>query len=222
LLSVPQFSDHVQLVGAENLPLTWTDPLTPVPDPMGVSWAQYARLLVHVRDLSVACRVSEFLGSRKKRVLFKGEHDLTMRDLRETPAVILGGLTNQWTSRLLPEGRFTFAGEGTLRFIRDEQNPAGREWKFDAKVPSARREKDLIIVSRVSNSASGRVTVLAGGFSAWGTEAAVALLTDPQQMRTVLANAPPKWEARNVQIALECSVVNLQAGNPRFLAAHYW
>jgi hypothetical protein len=222
LLSIPQFSDHVQLEGVENPKLTWSDPLTPSPDPMGVSWTQYARRLVHTSDLSVACRISEFLGSKRKHIVIKGEHDLTMRDLREGPAVILGGLANQWTARFLPQARFTFAGEGTVRFIRDRQKPESRQWSFDAKVPSNNREKDLIIISRVSDSVSGRVTVLAGGFSVWGTEAAVELLTDPNQMKTILAHAPLKWDARNVQIVLECSVVNRESGIPRFLAAYSW
>src|SRR5262249_44383588 len=39
LVSVPQFSDHVHLEGVDNPTLTWTDPLTPVPDRMGVSWS---------------------------------------------------------------------------------------------------------------------------------------------------------------------------------------
>jgi hypothetical protein len=222
LVSFPQFSDHVHLEGVENPQLTWTYPLTPIPDRMDVSWGLYATRLVHTSDVSVACRLSEFLGSKRKHVLIKGEHDLTMHDLRETPAVILGGLNHQWTARLLPLARFSFDGEGTLRFIRDKQKPDSRDWKFDANVRSGNREKDLIIISRVSDSVSGRVTVLAGGFSAWGTEAAIELLTDPNQMQTILANAPPKWNARNVQIALECSVVNRESGIPRFLAAHYW
>lgn len=32
---------------------------------MGVSWSIYAGKLVHVVDLSVACRLSEFLGSKR-------------------------------------------------------------------------------------------------------------------------------------------------------------
>jgi hypothetical protein len=83
LLSIPQFSDHVHLEGVDNPKLTWSDPLTSNPDPMGVPWSLYATRLVHVSDLSVACRMSEFLGSKGKHIVVKGEHDLTMHDLRE-------------------------------------------------------------------------------------------------------------------------------------------
>ncbi len=222
LLSIPQFSDHVQFAGGENPKLLWRDPLTPTLDTMNVPWEIYSRRLAHMSDVAVAVRLSEFLGSKGKHVQLKGEHDLTMHDLRDAPAVILGGLANQWTSQLLPQARFSFAGEGSLRFIRDSQHPVNKQWGFDSKVRSTDRVKDYIIISRVADSVSGRVTVLAGGFSVWGTEAAVQLLTDPDQMQTVLADAPRKWDTRNVQIVLECAVVRRESGVPRFLAAHFW
>jgi len=222
LLSIPQFSDHVRLEGVDNPKLTWSDPLTPERDPMNVSWDLYSRRLVHISDVEVVTRMADFLGSKDKHVLLKGEHDLTMHDLRESPAVILGGLTNQWTSELLPQARFRFDGEGSMRFIRDSQHPENKQWAFDSKVRSGDRAKDFIIISRVADSVSGRVTVLAGGFSVWGTQAAVELLTDADQMRSVLANAPRKWDAKNVQIVLECAVVRRESGVARFLAANYW
>lgn len=222
LISIPQFSDHVHFAGADSPKLMWSDPLTPAPDPMNVTWELYSRRLVHISDVAVASRISEFLGSKGKHAVLKGEHDLTMRDLREAPAVILGGLANQWTRQVLPQARFSFDGEGSMRFIHDSQHPENKQWSFDSKVRSDDRVKDFIIISRVADSVSGRVTVLAGGFSVWGTEAAVQLLTDPDQMQSVLANAPKIWDARNVQIALECAVVRRESGMPRFLAAHYW
>jgi hypothetical protein len=222
LVSIPQFSDHVRLEGVDNPKLTWSDPLTPERDPMNVTWDIYSRRLFHISDVAIATRVSEFLGSKGKHAVLKGEHDLTMHDLRDAPAVILGGLANQWTTQLLPQARFSFNGEGSLRFIRDNQHPENKNWGFDAKVRSGDRVKDFIIISRVADSVSGRVTVLVGGFSAWGTEAAVGLLTDPDQMQSVLADAPHKWDAKNVQIVLECAVVRRESGVPRFLAAHYW
>jgi hypothetical protein len=222
LLSIPQFSDHVHLDGADNSKLSWSDPLTPTPDPMNVAWAVYSQRLAHMSDVAVATRMAEFLGGKGRHAVLKGEHDLSMRDLRDAPAVVLGGLANQWTSQLLPQARFRFDGEGSLRFIRDGQHPESREWGFDSKVRSGDRVKDFIIISRVADSMSGRVTVLAGGFSVWGTEAAVELLTDPDQMQRVLATAPRKWDARNLQIVLECAVVRRESGLPRFLAAQYW
>jgi hypothetical protein len=222
LLSIPQFSDHVRLKGVGDPELTWTDTITPTPGTLNFRWEVYSQRLVHMSDVAVAARMSEFLWSKGKHAVWKGEHDLTMRDLRDAPGVIVGGLVNQWTSQLLPRARFTFAGEGSVRFIRDSQHPEKKDWSFDSKIATDDRLKDFIIISRVADSVSGRITVLAGGFSVWGTEAAVQLLTDPEQMEQVLANAPRNWESRNVQIVLECALVRRESGIPRFLAAHFW
>jgi len=222
LLSIPQFSDHVTFDGAESPKLFWRDALTPVPDAMDVDWDRYSRTLVHMWDLSAACRIAEFLGGKGKRTVVRGEHDLTMRELRESPSVIIGGLTNQWTARLAPEARFSFDGEGTLRFIRDRQNPSGREWKFDARVRSSNRDREFMIISRLADSVTGHPVLLVGGFSGWGTEVAIDVLTDPNLMAAVLKDAPVNWDARNVQLVLEGTVINRQAGTPRLVAVHAW
>jgi hypothetical protein len=142
-----------------------------------------------------------------------------MSNLRDTPAVILGGFNNEWTARLLPQARFSFDGTGTIRFIRDRQHPDGTQWNFDAKAP---RAKDLILITRVSDSPTGRAAVFAGGFSNWGTEAAVEFLTDPSHLELALKDAPKHWDAKNLQIVLETIVVNAEAGVPRLLDTHYW
>ncbi len=222
IVSFSQLADHVSVNAPDDIKLFWTDSLTPQPDPMEVGWPVYAQRLVHMSDLGTVARVSEFLGSKNKHVILKGDRELAMADLREAPAIILGGLTNQWTNRLLPQARFRFDGEGTIRFISDRQNPASRTWSFDAKQRPSARTKDFIIISRVTDSASGRVTMLAGGFSGWGTEAAVALLTDPKQMQRILADGPVTWDAKNIQVVLECSVVKRESGLPRVLATHHW
>jgi hypothetical protein len=142
-----------------------------------------------------------------------------MSSLRDTPAVILGGFNNEWTARLLPQVRFSFEGTGTVRFIRDRQHPDGTQWNFDSKGP---REKDLIIITRVFDSPTGRAAVFAGGFSYWGTEAAIEFLTNPSHLKVALTGAPEHWDAKNLQIVLETIVVNREAGVPRLLTTHYW
>ena len=214
-------SEGIHLEGGVADPeITWTDPLTPTPVPLPVTWDRLIGSLAFRRDVTSACRISEFLGSREKRVIVKGAHDVTMSSLRGTPAVILGGFNNEWTTRLLPQARFYFDGKGTVRFIRDRQQPAAMQWNFDAKEPV--RTKDLILVTRVSDTPTGCPVVFAGGFSNWGTEAAAEFLADPNHLKEALKGAPGHWEAKNLQIVLETMVVNGEAGIPRLLATHFW
>ena len=223
LVSYPQLSaENIHLEdGVADPRVSWADPLTPTPVPTGGSWSGLVGILALPRDVSSACRISEFLGSRQKHVVAKGAHAITMSNLRDTPAVILGGFNNEWTARLLPQVRFSFDGTGTVRFIRDRQHPDGRQWNFDAMVP-VKRAKDLIIITRVFDSPTGRAAVFVGGFSYWGTEAAIEFLTDPGHLKVALTDAPKHWDAKNLQIVLETIVVNNEAGVPRLLATHYW
>ncbi len=214
-------TDNIHLEGSVADPkMTWTDPLTPTGVPMASSWGRLLGSLAFRRDVASACRISELLGSRQKHVVVRGAHDITMSNLRGTPAVILGGFNNEWTARLLPQARFYFDGEGSVRFIRDRQNPVGTQWNFDAKEPN--RTKDLIIITRVSDSPTGSPVVFAGGFSNWGTEAAAEFLADPVHFKEALKGAPKHWEVKNVQMVLETIVVNAEAGVPRLLAIHSW
>jgi hypothetical protein len=223
LVSYPQISaENIHLEGGVADPqVSWADPLTPTPVPTGGSWSTLVGSLALQRDVSSACRISEFLGSRQKHVVAKGAHAITMSSLRDTPAVILGGFNNEWTARLLPQVRFSFDGTGTLRFIQDRQHPDGRQWNFDTMAP-IKRAKDLIIITRVFDSPTGRAAVFVGGFSYWGTEAAIEFLTDPSYLKKALTGAPNHWDAKNLQIVLETIVVNNEAGVPRPLAIHYW
>jgi hypothetical protein len=61
-----------------------------------------------------------------------------------------------------------------------------------------------------------------GGFSYWGTEAAIEYLIDPSHLQVALTGAPDHWDAKNLQIVLETIVVNGEAGVLRPLATHYW
>ncbi len=205
------------LNGAEPV-LGWTDRLTAEPDGE-MPWATFARVFVDRGQIPALTRASEFLGSRGKRVSVVEASDLSMRDLRQTAAVILGGFNNRWTERLLPQARFYFSGEGTLRFVADRMHPASRQWNFDTRVT---REKDFIIISRVWDPEAGRTALLAGGFSYWGTEAAVEFLTNPDHLQAALRQIPGGWEGRNLQLVLWCSVVQGASDFPKFLAAHAW
>jgi hypothetical protein len=213
-------AENLHVAGVANPEFTWTDPLTAVPYPLGIGWSRLAEDLVFAQDLTSVSRIAEFVGSKEKHALFRGAHALMISDLRDTPAIFLGGFNNQWTARLLPQVRFSFSGKGNLRFIRDSKNPGSTDWSFDSEVRP--RAKDLIIVSRVSDSPTGQPAVFAGGFSNWGTEAAVAFLTNTQHMQAAFSHAPKHWESKNLQLVLETTVVGGRSGVPRVLATHFW
>ena len=221
LVSYAQLSsENLHVAGVEAPRFTWSDPLTPSPVQLGVTWDRLAAGLAFTHDLESTARICAFLGSRQKPVTVRGAGAVALSELRDVPAVFLGGFNNPWTARLLPQARFSFAGSGELRYIQDSEHPASREWSFEAHVSP--RAKDYIVVTRVIDSPNGRPAVFAGGFSNWGTEAAAAFLTNPDRIQSALAAAPASWPTRNLQIVLETTVLRAESGAPRVLAVHIW
>ena len=185
-----------------------------------MTWDRLAAALAFTHDLESTARICAFLGSRQKPVNVKGSGTITLSELREIPAVFLGGFNNPWTARLLQNVRFSFAGSRELRYVQDSLHPASKEWSFNARVSP--RSKDFIIITRVIDFRSGQPSIFAGGFSNWGTEAAAALLTNPDRLQSALATAPADWRRRNLQIVLETTVLRAESGAPRVLAVHVW
>jgi hypothetical protein len=213
-------SENLHVAGVEAPRFAWSDPLTPSPIQLGVPWDRLAADLAFTHDLESTAGICAFLGGRQKQVVVKGAGTITLSGIRDVPAVFLGGFNNPWTARLLPNVRFTFAGDGDLRYIHDNARPAFRDWSFDAHLSP--RAKDFILITRLIDSPNGQPALFAGGFSNWGTEAAAAFLTNPDRMRSALATAPADWPVRNLQIVLETTVLRAESGAPRVLAVHSW
>lgn len=154
--------------------------------------------------------------------LGKGSHvrignDMSFADLRNSPSVLVGGLTNQWTAQTQNGMRFVFErGEGTV-VIRDQKVP-GRRWVWQATPPLS----DYAIISRVFDSRSGQPMVTAAGLSHTGTQIAGEFLTSQQYLKTALGDLKPGWERQNLQILLRAEVVGKTPGPPKVLETHVW
>ena len=221
LVSYAQLSsENLHVAGVDDPRFTWSDSLTPTPTPLGVGWDRLAENLAFTHDLESTAKFCAFFGSRQKPVSVKGSGAISLSELRDVPAVFVGGFNNPWTARLLQNVRFQFAGSGELRYIHDSARPESREWGFNAHV--APRSRDLIVITRMIDSPTGQPAIFAGGFSNWGTEAASAFLTSADRMQAAFANAPSDWSRRNLQIVLETTVLRAQSGAPRVLALHVW
>jgi hypothetical protein len=125
--------------------------------------------------------------------------------------------------RLTEGSRFSFARDpNTLTFrIKDRQNPSAN-WPVDMAMPLDSQTADYAVVSRVFDSTTQRIVVMAAGIGALGTIAAGEFLTDPQYMRALSAQAPKNWQLKNVQVVLTTQVINGHSGPPRVVVANFW
>ena len=179
--------------------------------------------MISLGDAITLARLTSLLGAKGKSFQVRSELNSTLDDFRNSPTVLIGGFNNDWTMRLTQGMRFTFEinRKTTVLRIKDKQNPSA-DWAVDMAMPASNLTADYALVSRVFDSTTQRMVVVAAGIGVYGTLAAGEFLTDPQYMELLAKQAPKDWERKNVQIVITTQVINGHSGPPHIVAANFW
>lgn len=180
---------------------------------------------VALADAQAFSRLVNLFANKRKQVDLRGERSVSLSDLRGKPVVLIGAFDNNWTMNLVGEQRFYFASDAATRtqFIRDHTNPSENDWRLvDAWPPGKSIDKDYALVTRVVNRTTERTTIILGGISQYGTEAAAEFVTDPGYFERALTHAPSDWYRKNMQVVLSTSVLSGVSGPPSVVAAYFW
>jgi hypothetical protein len=180
-----------------------------------------------IADAAAMTRIASVLAAEGKAPTVRGDPDTSFSDLQNGPAVLIGLFDNEWSLRLTRPLRFSLASDPDrhLLYIHDRQNPADRSWSvlatglFTSEDPSSRKRPtaDFALISRIENSQTGKVVVIAGGLYIFGTEAAGKFLTDPQ-LENLTAAIPMSHHGRDLQIVLRTDVIDGIPGPPKIVA----
>jgi hypothetical protein len=223
LICLPTFGENFRVTSAAPIDLKWVDRTAKQEVPMvGVSIEQLLTHLTSVGEALNVARTSTFLAGKGKPSNTKAGSTLTLADLTQGPAVLIGGYTNDWTLQLMTNGRFRFDRDGLIEFIRDDQNPAFRGWGIDESKPRDSMDRDYAIVSRVVEPTTGRIIVLIAGLRTQAETAATDFLTDPTYFDALAPKLPKDWRSKNLQIVISTKVINGSAGQPVPLATFTW
>jgi hypothetical protein len=115
--------------------------------------------------------------------------------------------------------RFVFDRSDGTSVIRDKTT--AKVWKFQPGTPST-PSIDYVVLSRIFESKTGRMVVLAAGLSHYGTEAAGKILTDSSSLQKALRNASEDWPTRNLQLVFRVEVFGKTAGEPTLEGSNFW
>jgi hypothetical protein len=199
-----------------NLPL----PLDPNEK---LSWSDlfiYTDYGVAAGDVYAATAMSTLLGKFDKPSQLRIGTNYTYEDLRNSPAVIIGGFNNKWTMQLISSQHFALIEENEKYMIR-EQIPGGRVWQTRLG-PHGETTEDFGIVSRLVDSKTGQFTIAVAGIGPKGTQAVGEFASTGQYIDEGLRNAPANWQKGNLEIVLQTNVTDSVAGPPHVVAAYYW
>jgi hypothetical protein len=143
-----------------------------------------------------------------------------LTDLREHPAILLGGYNNEWTIRLLQPLRFHFSPEAVASSIVDGAQP-GVHWERDHSLPYSSAD-DYALVARYRDPTTDGWVIVLAGVGRNGTEAAAQFVTSPHYMQMLRDRIGSDFANRNVEAVLKVSVIDGKTGAPSIQAVYLW
>jgi hypothetical protein len=143
----------------------------------------------------------------------------SLTELRDHPAVLLGGYNNQWSLRLLRPLRFQFSPE-PIESIIDQTQPQVR-WSRDRSLPYSSAD-DYALIARFRAPATDSWVVVLAGLGRNGTEAAAQFATDPHYMQLLRAKLGSDFGNRNIEAVMKVNVIDGRTGAPTIMAVHAW
>ena len=168
-------------------------------------------------DAVALTQLSTFFALHQKHPEIRMSNDVSYTELSRAPAILIGARTNQWTMQLANNLRFVFERTATQSYIRDNEN-SGNRWSFELGPPKV----DYIVITRVFESKTGKMIVLAAGLSHFGTQVAGEILTNPATLSKALKDAPKSWQSHNLQLLFRVEVFGNTAGTPVLVASKFW
>jgi hypothetical protein len=82
--------------------------------------------------------------------------------------------------------------------------------------------EDYFLLSRIRNSYTGGLLLVAAGLKQFGTEAAGRLLVDADSLGSILRKLPEGWENKNLQLVLHARVIGNTLAQPELVASQVW
>jgi hypothetical protein len=174
-------------------------------------------------DMLATLRIADVLAVSKRDYHVRLNTSTTLEDLRQGPAVLVGGLDNQWTMRALAPLRFKFAGSDEETYwIADAQNPEHRSWSLDLKQQYGSVTRDYAIIARLHNDQTGQLEFIVAGIGMSGTAAAGELLTDKMRAGELRERIGLGFKKRDFEAVISTDVVNGIAGSAKILEVTVW
>jgi hypothetical protein len=168
-------------------------------------------------DALALTRLSTFFALHRKDPQIRIGSDVSFAELSRSPVILIGARSNPWTVQLANNFRFVFDRTENQNFIRDKAVP-NKRWTLELGTPKV----DYVIITRVFESGTGRMIVLAAGLSHLGTQVAGETLTNPAYLSKALRGAPSDWAKRNMQLLLRVQLFGNTAGPPTLVASSFW
>jgi hypothetical protein len=177
--------------------------------------------MVPVSDIVSFSQITDLLTRRTHAYRTKGSDETTLEDLRQGPVILIGGLDNIWTKRLVAPLRYNFFAPTQLESeIRDSKD-LSHVWKFDNMQPVSGDSHDYAIVASYFDPTIGQHVLVVAGIGKAGTQAAAEFLTSDQDLKSWLTQEKAP-RGKNVELVLSTEILDGQPEPPHVIASSVW
>ncbi len=169
-------------------------------------------------DLLATARLSAMLTRMQHPYTLKIGNDVSFKDLRSGPAILVGYSYTRWKEISRPL-RYFIEVSTTRAGITDNGKPTA--WAI-ANLPADRRtNEDYAIVTRVFHPDTHAMLVEIAGITQYGTEGAAEFVTNPDLLAEGL-RAAGDWQNKNLQIVLHVKVIAGTPSSPTVVGTYVW
>ncbi len=177
--------------------------------------------MLPVGDLVSYSKITDLLTRHGRAYDTLASTDATLDDLRHGPVILVGGLDNVWTMRLISKLRYRFFAVGYVSSgILDSQHPS-TVFTFDNTQRAISNSRDYAIVASYFDPTIEQHVFVVAGIGKTGTHAASEFLTEEKYIESWLRNSkiPPD---KNVEIILSTEILDGRSGPPEVVASYTW
>jgi hypothetical protein len=144
-------------------------------------------------------------------------NSVTVQDLNAAPSILLGYSIHFWEP-VTRDFRYTIRQENGM--VLDNGKPTG--WIPHNLRADLHVDDDYAIVVRTFDPQTHEIMILVYGAEQYGTQAAAALITDPELLGEALRDAPRDWQKHNLQLVLHTRIVGDYPSVPQVVGSYYW
>jgi hypothetical protein len=177
--------------------------------------------MVPISDISSYSKLTDLLTRSTRGYRLKGSSDTSLEELRQGPAILIGGLDNIWTLRFTSGLRFYFSRNGRLSSsIHDREQP-NKELTFNNMQVVHTESRDYAIVANYFDPTIRQHVLIAAGIGKSGTQAAAEFVTSNEELKAWLGagGLPPN---KNFEVVLATDTINGEPGPPSVIASSSW
>ncbi len=174
-------------------------------------------------DMLAMLNVVDVLVRRHSEYRVRLNTATALDDLRQGPAVLIGGLDNDWTLRALEKLPYRFAGSDEESYwISDARDPGNRQWSLNLTAQYAAVTRDYALIARLHNEQTGKPEIIIAGIGMSGTAAAGEMVSDEHLAQEIRKRIGAGFTDHDFEVVISTDVVNGNAGSPRILAVAVW